>query len=89
MSITKEKKAEAIKSFARAANDTGSPEVQIAILTERINNMTEHMKNNKQDKHSRVGLIRMVGRRRRLLDYLKTKNFNTYADILGKLGIRK
>lgn len=89
MSITKEKKAETMQEFGRAANDTGSPEVQIAILTERINNLTEHMKANKQDKHSRVGLIKMVGRRRRLLDYLKSKNFNGYVDIIGKLGIRK
>lgn len=89
MSITKEKKSEVISGFARTANDTGSPEVQIAILSERINNMTEHMKKHKQDVHSRVGLIRMVSRRRRLLDYLKSKDFNSYAEILGKLGIRK
>ena len=89
MSITKEKKAEAISGFARTANDTGSPEVQIAILTERVNNMTEHMKKHKQDMHSRVGLIRMVSRRRRLLDYLKGKDFNKYAELLERLNIRK
>lgn len=89
MSITTEKKAEAIKDYGRAANDTGSPEVQIAILTERITNMTEHMKKNKKDMHSRVGLIRMVSRRRRLLDYLKGTNYAKYAELLERLNIRK
>jgi len=89
MSITTEKKAAVIKDHARAANDTGSPEVQIAILTERINTLTDHMKAHKQDMSSRVGLIKMVGRRRRLLDYLKGKNFNSYATLIDKLGIRK
>lgn len=89
MSITTEKKAAVVKDYARAANDTGSPEVQIAILTERINNLTEHMKAHKQDMSTRVGLIKMVGRRRRLLDYLKGKNYNKYAEIIEKLGIRK
>lgn len=89
MSITTENKAKAVKDYGRAANDTGSPEVQIAILTERINNLTEHMKGNKQDMSSRVGLIKMVGRRRRLLDYLKAKNFAKYAEIIASLGIRK
>lgn len=89
MSITKEKKAEVVKGFARAANDTGSPEVQIAILTERINALTEHMKSHKQDMSSRVGLIKMVGRRRRLLDYLKAKNTAKYAEVISTLGIRK
>jgi small subunit ribosomal protein S15 len=89
MSITKEKKAEAVSTYGRAANDTGSPEVQIAMLTTRINNLTEHMKSNKQDMHSRVGLIKMVGSRRRLLDYLKSKNYDKYAEIIAALGIRK
>lgn len=89
MSITKEKKSEVIQGFARAANDTGSPEVQIAVLTERINNLTEHMKAHKQDMSTRVGLIKMVGRRRRLLDYLKSKNYGAYAEIIQKLNIRK
>lgn len=89
MSITKEKKASMVKDFGRAANDTGSPEVQIAVLTERINNLTEHMKAHKQDMSTRIGLIKMVGRRRRLLDYLKSKNYGSYAEIIGKLGIRK
>jgi small subunit ribosomal protein S15 len=89
MSITTEKKAEQIKTFGRAANDTGSPEVQISILTVRINNLTDHMKGNKQDMSSRVGLIKMVGRRRRLLDYLKSKDYGKYAEIITALGIRK
>jgi len=89
MSITKEKKATVIKSQARAANDTGSPEVQVAILTERINALTEHMKQHKQDMSSRVGLIKMVSRRRRLLDYIKASNFDTYTKLLEQLGIRK
>lgn len=89
MSISKDKKSTVIKDFARAANDTGSPEVQIAVLSERITNLTEHMKAHKQDMSTRVGLIKMVGRRRRLLDYLKSKNYGSYADIISKLGIRK
>ncbi len=89
MSITKEKKAEVVKTYSRAANDTGSPEVQIAILTERINTLTEHMKSHKQDMSSRVGLIKMVGRRRRLLDYLKAKNAPKYSEVIASLGIRK
>ena len=89
MSITTEKKAVAIKKFARAANDTGSPEVQVSILTERINTLTDHMKSHKQDMSSRIGLIKMVSRRRRLLDYLKNTNFDSYAKLLETLGIRK
>lgn len=89
MSITTANKAKAVTEYGRAANDTGSPEVQIAILTTRINNLTEHMKSNKQDMSSRVGLIKMVGRRRRLLDYLKSKNYAKYAEIIAALGIRK
>lgn len=89
MSITKERKKEVITKQGRAANDTGSPEVQIAILTERITNMTEHMKQHKQDLHSRVGLIRMVSRRRRLLDYLNKTNPAKYQTLIVELGIRK
>jgi small subunit ribosomal protein S15 len=89
MSITKERKAEVITEQSRAANDTGSPEVQIAILTERINNLTGHMKEHKQDMHSRVGLIKMVGRRRRLLDYLNRTNAAKYQSLIAALGIRK
>lgn len=89
MSITKEKKQSLIEQFANAANDTGSPEVQIAILTERILNMTEHMKVHAKDFHSRRGLLMMVGKRRRLLDYLKKKNEARYFDVIQKLGIRR
>jgi small subunit ribosomal protein S15 len=89
MSITKAKKATVIKSHARAANDTGSPEVQIAILTERINTLTEHMKTHKQDMSSRIGLIKMVSRRRRLLDYIKGADYDAYAKLLEALNIRK
>lgn len=89
MSITTAKKADAIKKFARAKNDTGSPEVQISVLTERINTLTDHMKQHKQDMSSRIGLIKMVSRRRSLLDYLKNKNFDSYAKVIDALGIRK
>lgn len=89
MSITKEKKSELIQTFKKHDGDTGSPEVQIAILTERISNLTEHFKVNKQDHHSRRGLLKLVGQRRRLLDYLKQKDITRYRDIIGKLGIRK
>lgn len=89
MSITKDKKQELIEQFATVANDTGSPEVQIAILTERILNMTEHMKVHAKDFHSRRGLLMMVGKRRRLLDYLKKKKESRYLEIIQKLGIRR
>lgn len=89
MSITKEQKKTVIQTQARAANDTGSPEVQIAILTTRINALTEHMKTHKQDLSSRVGLIKMVNRRRRLLDYLNKTNTAKYQSLIAELGIRK
>jgi small subunit ribosomal protein S15 len=89
MSITKEKKGEVIESHKKHDTDTGSPEVQIAILTERITNLTEHFKVHKKDHHSRRGLLKLVGQRRRLLDYLKQKNIERYRDIISKLGIRK
>jgi small subunit ribosomal protein S15 len=89
MSISKDKKQDVIKTHARAANDTGSPEVQVAILTERINALTEHMQGHKQDMASRVGLIKMVGRRRSLLDYLKKKDLGRYSTLITTLGIRK
>ncbi len=89
MSITAERKTELIKEFARAEGDTGSPEVQIAILTERIINLTEHLKTHKKDTHSRRGLLIMVGQRRRLLDYLKGKSVQRYEELIGRLGIRK
>ncbi|MEZ5690769.1 MAG: 30S ribosomal protein S15 [Rickettsiales bacterium] len=78
-----------IKEFAVKENDTGSAEVQIALLTARINHLTEHFMTHKKDHHSRRGLLILVGRRRRLLDYLKKKNFDSYSTIIGKLGIRK
>ncbi|MGB4102331.1 MAG: 30S ribosomal protein S15 [Alphaproteobacteria bacterium] len=89
MSITAERKQTLIKEHARAANDTGSAEVQIAILTERINNLTEHFKSHAKDHHSRRGLLVLVGKRRRLLDYYKRMNAKNYAELIAKLGIRK
>lgn len=89
MSITAERKTALIKEFAAKEGDTGSPEVQIALLSERINNLTEHMKAHKQDFHSRRGLLMLVGQRRRLLDYLKRKNEPKYGEIIGRLGIRR
>lgn len=89
MSITVEKKAELVKEFGQTENDTGSPEVQIAILTHRILNITEHMKENHKDYHTRRGLLSLVGRRRRLLDYLKSKNEQRYKTIIEKLGLRR
>ena len=89
MTITKEKKTELVSEFAKGSNDTGSPEVQIAILTTRINNLTEHMCANKKDHSTKRGLIGLVSRRRRLLDYLRQIEPDRYLDIIGKLGIRK
>ena len=89
MSITAEKKQEVIKDNATKEGDTGSPEVQVAILTERINNLTEHMKEHKHDFHSRRGLIIMVGKRRRLLNYLRKKSEGRYQELIKKLGLRK
>ncbi|MCR5201914.1 MAG: 30S ribosomal protein S15 [Lachnospiraceae bacterium] len=87
--ITKEKKAEIIKAYGRGEGDTGSPEVQVAILTERIKELTEHLKVNKKDHHSRRGLLKMVGKRRNLLAYLKSKDINAYRSLIEKLGLRK
>lgn len=89
MSITAENKQSLIKEFARASNDTGSPEVQVAILTERIKNLSDHMGAHKKDFHSRRGLLAMVGQRRRLLDYLKRKDHARYDAIIQKLGLRR
>jgi small subunit ribosomal protein S15 len=89
MSITQERTEELVKEFGRGDNDTGSPEVQIAILTERVRNLTEHMLTHKKDLHSRRGLIAMVGQRRRLLDYLKRKNNDRYQAILKALELRR
>ncbi|MBP3338110.1 MAG: 30S ribosomal protein S15 [Lachnospiraceae bacterium] len=87
--ISKETKAELIKEYGRTAGDTGSPEVQIAILTYRINELTEHLKSNMKDHHSRRGLLKMVGKRRGLLDYLKKNDLEGYRALIAKLGIRK
>ena len=89
MSITAERKAEVIKEHAREAGDTGSPEVQVAILTDRINNLTGHFKANHKDNHSRRGLLMMVNKRRSLLDYLKKKDEARYQALIAKLGLRK
>ncbi len=87
--ISKEKKAEIIKEFARTEGDTGSPEVQVAILTERIQELTEHLKVNHKDHHSRRGLLKMVGQRRNLLAYLRDKDIERYRALIEKLGLRK
>ena len=87
--IQKEVKAQVIAENATHAGDTGSPEVQIAILTARINELTEHLKIHKQDNHSRRGLLKMVGKRRKMLDYLMAKDIERYRAIIAKLGIRK
>lgn len=89
MSITPEKKQEVIKDNAQGEKDTGSPEVQVAVLTERINNLTEHMKTHAKDFHSRRGLIMMVNKRRRLLNYVQKKSEDRYQAIITKLGLRK
>ena len=87
--ITKEQKTAVIQSNRTHETDTGSPEVQVAILTTRINQLTEHLKIHKHDKHSRLGLLKMVGKRRRLLDYLAKKDIERYRACIAKLGIRK
>ncbi len=89
MSITQKRKAELMKKFAQSEGDTGSPEVQVAILTERINNLTGHFKEFKQDNHSRRGLIRMVSTRRSLLAYLKKNSLTRYQTVIKELGLRK
>ena len=89
MSLTVERKSELVDTFKTHQSDTGSPEVQIAILSEKITYLTEHFKVHAKDHHSRRGLLRMVGKRRRLLDYLKDKDVERYKTVIGKLGIRK
>jgi small subunit ribosomal protein S15 len=89
MSITDERKAELIKEYAVKEGDTGSPEVQVAIITERILNLTDHLKTHKKDFHSRRGLLVMVGQRRRLLDYVKRKKVSRYNDLIKRLGLRR
>ena len=89
MALSKEKKNAIVSEFARSTGDTGSVEVQVALLTERINHLNEHLKQNKQDNHSRRGLMKMVGRRKGLLDYLKNKDIEGYRALIAKLGLRK
>ena len=89
MSITAERKQALIKEFAASEGDTGSPEVQVAILSERIKNLTEHLQTHAKDFHSRRGLLVMVGQRRRLLDYLKRKNAERYQELVKRLGLRR
>jgi len=89
MSITSERKKELMEEFAREKGDTGSPEVQVAILTERISNLTEHFKEHAKDNHSRRGLLKLISTRRRLLDYLKTRDLSRYETLIKTLGLRK
>tara|TARA_A100001011_G_scaffold379829_1_gene446328 strand:+ start:423 stop:692 length:270 start_codon:yes stop_codon:yes gene_type:complete len=89
MALAASDKSEIVSSFGRKSNDTGSPEVQVAILTRKINELTSHFKEHAKDHHSRRGLLKMVSRRRKLLDYLKKTNFETYKSLIEKLGIRK
>lgn len=89
MAMTKEKKQNIIGEYKVHENDTGSPEVQIAILTSRINELNEHLKTHKKDHHSRRGLLKMVGKRRNLLNYLKDNDIERYREVIGRLGLRK
>lgn len=89
MAISKEKKDELIKEYARHDGDTGSPEVQIALLTSDINNLNDHLKDNKQDHHSYVGLLKKIGHRRNLLRYLEDNDINRYRELIKKLGLRR
>ncbi|KQQ78869.1 MULTISPECIES: 30S ribosomal protein S15 [Aureimonas] len=89
MSITLERKAELMKEYGTKEGDTGSPEVQVALLSERIANLTEHFKGHKKDNHSRRGLLKMVSQRRRLLDYLKEREEERYTALIGRLGLRR
>jgi small subunit ribosomal protein S15 len=89
MAITKDAKQSLISDFRRADDDTGSPEVQVAVLSKRIDELTEHLKNHRKDHHSRRGLLKMVGRRRRLLDYLKGEDIERYRALIDRLGLRR
>lgn len=89
MSIDTARKAQIVKDYQRGAGDTGSPEVQVALLTARINDLTGHFKTHAKDHHSRRGLLKMVSRRRRLLDYLKSRNTDAYRSLIERLGLRK
>ena len=89
MALVKEEKSQVIADYRRSESDTGSPEVQIAVLSRRISELTEHLKTHKEDHHSRRGLLQMVGRRRRLLDYLKREDIERYRELIGRLGLRR
>ena len=89
MALQVEQKTQVVKQYQRSGKDTGSPEVQVALLSERINYLTEHFKVHAKDHHSRRGLLKLVGQRRRLLDYLKSKDSDRYAELIKRLGIRK
>lgn len=89
MSITQERRGTLVSEYATGAADTGSPEVQVALLSERIGNLTEHLKTHAKDFHSRRGLLMLVGRRRRLLDYLRSKDRGRYETLIGRLGLRR
>lgn len=89
MALNQQQTAEIISNYQTSGNDTGSPEVQVALLTEKITDLSEHFKLHKKDHHSRQGLLRMVNQRRKLLDYLKRKDLNRYRDLIGRLGLRK
>lgn len=89
MTVMAERKAEVVQKFARGSNDTGSPEVQVALLTERINALAPHFEQHKKDNHSRRGLLKMVNQRRQMLDYLKRKDEQRYAKLIAELGLRR
>ena len=89
MPLVKEQKSQIIQEYKRSDDDTGSPEVQVAVLSKRISDLTEHLKTHKKDHHSRRGLLQLVGRRRRLLDYLRTEDIERYRELIGRLGLRR
>ena len=89
MPLTKERKKKVIKEYGKDENDSGNTDVQIALLTERINDLTQHLKTHKKDNHTRYGLLKLVGKRRALLDYLKKEDIEEYRSLIGKLGLRK
>ena len=89
MALNNQQKAEIVKDYQRNSGDTGSPEVQVALLTARITELSDHFKTHEKDHHSRQGLLRMVNQRRKLLDYLKANDLNRYRDLIGRLGLRK
>ncbi len=89
MALSNQQKAEIVKDYQRVTGDTGSAEVQVALLTARITDLSDHFKTHEKDHHSRQGLLRMVNQRRKLLDYLRSKDLNRYRDLIGRLGLRK